>query len=77
VVANVSRLNALFDLKPRHDSLEEILRSTLAWRTREMTSAATPAPAVAAAGATQHRPDQPVVRPRYDAHGEGGRHSYP
>jgi UDP-glucose 4-epimerase len=47
VVANVSRLKALFDWRPRHDSLEEILRSTLAWRTREMASAA------ASAGALQ------------------------
>lgn len=39
VIANVSRLRTLFDWTPRHDSLEEILDSTLAWRSREMASA--------------------------------------
>ena len=40
VIANVSRLHSLFDWRPRHDSLEEILESTLAWRTREIELAA-------------------------------------
>lgn len=40
VIADVSRLNALFDWSPKHDTLEEILQSTLAWRTREVAGAA-------------------------------------
>lgn len=39
VIANVRRLETLFDWRPSHDSLEEILRSTLEWRTREMAIA--------------------------------------
>jgi UDP-glucose 4-epimerase len=40
VVADVSRLETLFDWRPRHDSLEEILRTALAWETRETDRAA-------------------------------------
>jgi UDP-glucose 4-epimerase len=41
VIANVARLRALFDWTPKHDSLEEILRSSLAWRSRELAEPAT------------------------------------
>src|SRR3546814_1244239 len=58
VISDVSRLRAAFDWKPAHDSLDEILRTALAW---ERTCAA----GARGADATPPHPSWPYSPPTH------------